>query len=68
MTDPTCGETIAVSGWNVYEGEKPPEMQLDGPPGIWDTEDDKAWAQALFLWVYGASLEADSRGDGSHHL
>ena len=41
------GELVGMAQWNVYE-DKPPEKDLDGPPGKWDTEDDKEWAVELF--------------------
>ena len=48
VTDPALNQIIGVAQWNVYDGPKPPEIELDGPPGTWDSEDDKEWAQALF--------------------
>jgi hypothetical protein len=33
--------------WNLAEKEKPPAFEMDGPPGTWDTEFDKKYAQAL---------------------
>ena len=47
-TDRVTGEMVGMAQWNVYTGEKPPEKDLDGPPGKWDSEDDKEWAVALF--------------------
>ena len=47
-TDNATGEIVGVAQWNVFDGPKPPEIELDGPPGTWDTQDDKEWAQALF--------------------
>ena len=47
-TDNATGDIVGVAQWNVYDGPKPPEIELDGPDGIWDTQDDKEWAQALF--------------------
>ena len=47
-TDRSTGELVGMAQWNVYEGEKPPEKDLDGPPGKWDSEEDKQWAVALF--------------------
>jgi len=42
------GEIIGVSQWCIYDGPKPPEVDLDGPPGTWDSADDKEWAQSLY--------------------
>ena len=47
-TDNSTGEMVGIAQWNVYDGAKPPEIELDGPPGTWDTDDDKEWAQAMF--------------------
>jgi len=41
------GELVGVAQWNVYDGAMPPDTKFDGPPGTWDTEDDKEWAQCL---------------------
>ena len=41
-------ELVGMAQWNIYGDAKPPEKDLDGPPGKWDTEDDKEWAVELF--------------------
>ena len=44
-------ELLGMAQWNVYEegaSNRPPEKDLDGPPGKWDSNDDKEWAVALF--------------------
>ncbi|MCJ1313395.1 hypothetical protein MMC25_007073 [Agyrium rufum] len=48
VTDTKINRIIGVANWQVYDGEKPPEDELDGPAGTWDTPDDKEWAQAMF--------------------
>ena len=48
VTDTKINKIIGVANWQVYDGPKPPEVELDGPPGTWDTQDDKEWAQAMF--------------------
>lgn len=44
----TTGEIAGMAMWNVYEREKPLEMDLDGPPGYWPTEDEREFAKAIF--------------------
>lgn len=48
VTDMSTGEIIGCANWNVYDGAKPEEIELDGPLGTWETDDDKEWAQAMF--------------------
>ncbi|KAJ4377337.1 hypothetical protein N0V83_000162 [Neocucurbitaria cava] len=48
VTDNETNEIIGVAQWNVYEGQKPPEMIVDGPPGTWKDETEKEYAQELF--------------------
>lgn len=48
VIDTALGQIIGIAQWHVYDGPKPPEVELDGPPGTWDTDEDKEWAQALF--------------------
>jgi hypothetical protein len=58
VTDTDTDEIIGVAQWNVYEGQKPPEMIVDGPPETWPSETEKEYARELFKsymqkrWVY----------------
>ena len=46
--DDETGKIVGVAEWLVYDGPKPPEVDMDGPADYWDTQDDKEWTQALF--------------------
>lgn len=48
ITDTETNEIVGVAQWNVYEGQKPPEMVVDGPPGTWENDTEKEYAQELF--------------------
>ncbi|KAF2245446.1 hypothetical protein BU26DRAFT_532980 [Trematosphaeria pertusa] len=48
VTDGTTGEIIGGAMWSIYTDAKPPNSELDGPPGTWENEDEKEYAQALF--------------------
>lgn len=48
VTDTDTNQIIGVAQWNVYEGQKPPEMIVDGPPGTWENDTEKEYAQELF--------------------
>ncbi|KAF1935603.1 hypothetical protein EJ02DRAFT_484223 [Clathrospora elynae] len=58
VTDTQTNEIIGVAQWNVYDGQKPPEMIVDGPPGTWENDTEKEYAQELFKsymqkrWAY----------------
>ncbi|KAF2445160.1 hypothetical protein P171DRAFT_387954 [Karstenula rhodostoma CBS 690.94] len=41
------GEIVGGAMWNLCIQQKPPPYDIDGPPGTWETDDDKAYAQAL---------------------
>ena len=45
--DSSTGEIVGGAMWNLCEKEKPPPFEMDGPPGTWDTEEEKRYAQAL---------------------
>jgi hypothetical protein len=45
--DTETGEIVGGTMWNLCEKEKPPPYDIDGPPGTWETEEDKKYAQAL---------------------
>ncbi|KAH7396206.1 hypothetical protein BKA66DRAFT_606098 [Pyrenochaeta sp. MPI-SDFR-AT-0127] len=48
VTDTDTNEIVGVAQWNVYEGQKPPEVVVDGPPGTWENDTEKEYAQELF--------------------
>jgi hypothetical protein len=45
--DSETGEIVGGAMWNLCEKEKPPAFEMDGPPGTWNTEEEKRYAQAL---------------------
>lgn len=48
-SDTKTGEIVAVSQWHVYQDvAKPKEDVCDGPPGTWESELEREYAQALF--------------------
>jgi hypothetical protein len=63
-TDSQTDEMIGVAMWNVYRDSKPPEKSLDGPPGTWDTEEDKEYAVAMFesFIVYRRKVLREANG------
>lgn len=58
------GEIVGAAQWNVYDGAMPPQADLDGPPGTWDTQDDKEWAQYLLrsLMAYRRPILTEATG------
>ncbi|KAF2842003.1 hypothetical protein M501DRAFT_998238 [Patellaria atrata CBS 101060] len=46
-TDTVTGEIIGGAMWIICENAKPPDSDLDGPPGTWENETEKRYAQAL---------------------
>lgn len=40
-------EIVGGAMWNLCVEQKPPPYEIDGPAGTWETEFDKAYAQAL---------------------
>ena len=47
VVDSDTGEIVGGAMWNLCEDAKPPPYEMDGPPGTWETEADKRYAQAL---------------------
>lgn len=47
VVDTDLGEIIGVSQWSVVQLHKPPEVDMDGPPGTWASDKDKEYARAL---------------------
>lgn len=45
--DSDTGDIVGGAMWNLCENEKPPPYEMDGPPGTWETEAEKRYAQAL---------------------
>ncbi|KAF2731367.1 hypothetical protein EJ04DRAFT_536684 [Polyplosphaeria fusca] len=45
--DSETGEIVGGAMLRLYQTEKPPPLEMDGPPGTWETEDEKRYAQAL---------------------
>lgn len=43
----TSGEIVGFAMWTVIDEEKPPETELDGPPGTWSSEEEKRYCRAL---------------------
>ena len=47
VIDSETSEIIGGAMWNLCREQKPPPYEIDGPPGTWDNEEDKKYAQAL---------------------
>ncbi|KAF2652627.1 hypothetical protein K491DRAFT_760242 [Lophiostoma macrostomum CBS 122681] len=47
VSDGETGQIVGGAMWNLCEQQKPPPYDIDGPPGTWESESDKAYAQAL---------------------
>jgi hypothetical protein len=47
VIDRESGEVVGGAMWNLCEKEKPPAFEMDGPPGTWNSEAEKRYAQAL---------------------
>ena len=64
VVDTTTRRIAGMAMWNVYEGEKPPEHDLEGPPGYWPTEDERDFAQAIFksFMVYRRKVIRETPG------
>ena len=45
--DVASGEIAGFSMWTVIDNEKPPEVELDGPPGTWTSEEEKDYCRAM---------------------
>jgi hypothetical protein len=43
----TSGEIVGLALWTVINQEKPPEAELDGPPGTWPNNEEKKYCQAM---------------------
>jgi hypothetical protein len=41
------GEIVGMAMWTVIDKKKPPEVDVDGPPGTWADEEEKRYCQAL---------------------
>ncbi|KAL8651851.1 MAG: hypothetical protein Q9210_003025 [Variospora velana] len=51
VTDTDTGEMIAQAKWNIYNGEVPDDVELDGD--FWAGQDEKEYAQYLFREYLG---------------
>lgn len=40
-------EIVGFAMWTVIDQKKPPEVDVDGPPGTWVDEEEKEYCQAL---------------------
>lgn len=47
VVDIETGEIVGGAMWNLCDEQKPPPYDIDGPPGTWESDSDKAYAQAL---------------------
>lgn len=59
VTDTDTGEIMAQAKWNIYNGEVPEEVELDGD--FWAGQDEKEYAQYLsreFLGPRTAAIKA----------
>jgi hypothetical protein len=41
------GEIVGFAMWTVIDQKKPPEVDVDGPPGTWADEEEKRYCRAL---------------------
>ena len=41
------GEIVGFAMYTVIDQKKPPEIDVDGPPGTWADEEEKQYCQAL---------------------
>ncbi|PVH94100.1 hypothetical protein DM02DRAFT_694119 [Periconia macrospinosa] len=41
------GKIVGFAMWTVIDEEKPPEKELDGPPGTWPSEEEKRYCREL---------------------
>lgn len=48
VTDSSNGSIIGGAMWALHEDAKPQRFPLDGPPGTWESQLEKEYAQALF--------------------
>jgi hypothetical protein len=48
VTDSSNGRIIGGAMWALHEDAKLQRFPLDGPPGTWESELEKEYAQALF--------------------
>jgi len=48
VVDTATGEIIGAAMWLLYRDKKPEQHDLDGPPGTWENETEKEYAQALY--------------------
>ncbi|KAF2649419.1 hypothetical protein K491DRAFT_698110 [Lophiostoma macrostomum CBS 122681] len=51
VTDTETRQIVGVAQWFVFKDNKPPEMDFDGPPGTWKTDDAKKYAQEVYALV-----------------
>ena len=43
----TSEEIVGIAMWTVIDEKKPPETELDGPPGTWPNDEEKKYCQSL---------------------
>ena len=43
----TSGEIVGFALWTVIDKEKPPETELQGPPGTWPDEKEEKYCKTL---------------------
>ncbi|PSN61539.1 hypothetical protein BS50DRAFT_153422 [Corynespora cassiicola Philippines] len=48
VSDPATGQIVGGAMWGLHQDAKPQKFGLDGPPGTWETEAEKEYAQALY--------------------
>ncbi|KAH4006841.1 hypothetical protein HBI56_027440 [Parastagonospora nodorum] len=48
VTDSANGSIVGGAMWALHEDAKPQRFPLDGPPGTWESDAEKEYAQALF--------------------
>jgi hypothetical protein len=48
VTDTATGEIIGVAQWLIITDQKPPEFDFDGPPGTWENDTEKKYAQEIY--------------------
>jgi hypothetical protein len=40
-------EIVGFAMWTIINQQRPPELDIDGPPGTWADEEEKKYCQAL---------------------
>jgi hypothetical protein len=48
VTDTETNEIIGVAQWFILKDQKPPEFDFDGPPGTWENDTEKEYAQDIY--------------------